>query len=82
MAEWSKAVDSSSILFGGVGSNPTGCITLIAWMAEGSKAVDLSSILFGGVGSNPTPSMLFFFALTHLILNDYIIAPLAQTVER
>ena len=23
MAEWSKAVDSSSILFGGVGSNPT-----------------------------------------------------------
>lgn len=55
---------------------------LNAFMAEWSKAVDSSSILFGGVGSNPTPSMLFFFALTHLILNDYIIAPLAQTVER
>ncbi len=26
VAEWSKAVDSSSILFGGVGSNPTGCM--------------------------------------------------------
>ncbi len=25
MAEWSKATDSSSVLFGGVGSNPTGC---------------------------------------------------------
>ena len=25
MAEWSKAADSSSVLFGGVGSNPTGC---------------------------------------------------------
>ncbi len=23
MAEWSKATDSSSVLFGGVGSNPT-----------------------------------------------------------
>ena len=26
VAEWSKATDSSSVLFGGVGSNPTGCI--------------------------------------------------------
>ena len=25
MAEWSKATDSSSVLSGGVGSNPTGC---------------------------------------------------------
>ena len=25
VAEWSKATDSSSVLFGGVGSNPTGC---------------------------------------------------------
>ena len=25
MAEWSKATDSSSVLFGGVGSNPIGC---------------------------------------------------------
>ena len=28
VAEWSKATDSSSVLFGGVGSNPTGCITI------------------------------------------------------
>jgi ABC-type microcin C transport system permease subunit YejB len=26
MAEWSKATDSSSVLFGGVSSNLTGCI--------------------------------------------------------
>ncbi len=25
MAEWSKATDSSSVLYGGVGSNPTRC---------------------------------------------------------
>ena len=25
MAEWSKATDSSSVLFGGVSSNLTGC---------------------------------------------------------
>ena len=30
MAEWSKAVDSSSILSGGVGSNPTPSIYLFA----------------------------------------------------
>ena len=29
VAEWSKAVDSSSTLFGGVGSNPTGCKYII-----------------------------------------------------
>ena len=29
MAEWSKATDSSSVLFGGVGSNPTGCNTFL-----------------------------------------------------
>lgn len=73
MAEWSKAIDSSSILFGGMGSNPIECnnyyyylyLFLNAWMAEGSKAVDLSSILFGGVGSNPTSSniLLFYFLM-------------------
>ncbi len=28
MAEWSKAVVSGTILFGGVGSNPTPCILI------------------------------------------------------
>ena len=35
MAEWSKATDSSSVLFGGVSSNLTGCIykdTMAEWL--------------------------------------------------
>ena len=37
VAEWSKATDSSSVLFGGVGSNPTGsilslCVSVAEWL--------------------------------------------------
>ena len=35
MAEWSKAVDSSSTIFVCVGSNPTGVIQLKAPVAQG-----------------------------------------------
>jgi hypothetical protein len=46
MAEWSKATDSSSVLFGGVSSNLTGCNTIYFFgktddtMAELVKALD------------------------------------------
>ncbi len=37
VAEWSKATDSSSVLFGGVGSNPIGC-------SEGKKKIYIYKI--------------------------------------
>ena len=43
VAEWSKATDSSSVLSGGVGSNPTGSI-LICQCGRVVKAIDLKSI--------------------------------------
>ena len=34
MAEWSKAADLRSVIFGCVGSNPTSCITRLAQLVE------------------------------------------------
>ena len=53
MAEWSKALDLRSSIFGCVGSNPTvrsGRVEVAEW----SKALVLGTSHFGGVGSNPT----------------------------
>ena len=54
VAEWSKALDSSSSLFGGVGSNPTECILLRwrNWIARETSNLKV-------VGSIPTRSVLF-----------------------
>ncbi len=57
VAEWSKALDSSSSLFGGVGSNPTECIKEQLrwrnWIAHQTSNL-------GVVGSIPTRSVFCF----------------------
>ena len=51
MAEWSKAIDSRSIIFGCAGSNPAG--TIIKYSYSKYNEFDLSSTALRFVGSNP-----------------------------
>ena len=58
VAEWSKALDSSSSLFGGVGSNPTECIIYIALVAQ---LAERSAVNRQVAGSIPAGSVFFIY---------------------
>ena len=53
MAEWSKAADSSSVIFGCVGSNPTSGIYIYLW-AHLAQTVERWPFKPMVVGSIPT----------------------------
>ena len=57
MAEWSKAPDSSSGLFGGAGSNPARCNTRIAQSAERRP---FKPVVEGSSPSSGVAGVLFF----------------------
>jgi hypothetical protein len=86
MAEWSNAIDSRSILFGGAGSNPAG--TIIGYHTAITMNFELSStaVLLRGFESRHTyqgvyPSGQRKFFNTMVSDNNNNTVPLAQSVE-